>query len=88
MESAWEANQRIIPARAGFTPGHAGPAAPAPDHPRSRGVYASAGTDGTMTTYFNGGISVDDLPEGNGWAIENLSLTTHSGTHLDAPYHF
>ena len=25
----------------------------------------------TMTTYFNGGISVDDLPEGNGWAIEN-----------------
>ena len=41
-----------------------------------------------MTTYFNGGISVDDLPEGNGWAIENLSLTTHSGTHLDAPYHF
>ena len=42
----------------------------------------------TMTTYFNGGISVDDLPEGNGWAIENLSLTTHSGTHLDAPYHF
>ena len=33
-----------------------------------------------MTTYFNGGISVDDLPEGNGWAIENV--------HLDAPYHF
>lgn len=41
-----------------------------------------------MTTYFNGGISVEDLPEGNGWAIENVHLTTHSGTHLDAPYHF
>lgn len=41
-----------------------------------------------MTTYFNGGISVSDLPEGNGWAIENVRLTTHSGTHLDAPYHF
>ena len=41
-----------------------------------------------MTTYFHGGITVDDLPEGNGWAIENLQLTTHSGTHLDAPYHY
>lgn len=42
----------------------------------------------TMTTYFDGGITVDDLPEGNGWAIENVHLTTHSGTHLDAPYHY
>lgn len=41
-----------------------------------------------MTTYFNGGISIEDLPEGNGWAIENVHLTTHSGTHLDAPYHY
>lgn len=41
-----------------------------------------------MTTYFNGGISVEDLPEGNGWAIEHLELTSHSGTHLDAPYHY
>ena len=32
----------IIPARAGFTYRHAGPAPPLRDHPRSRGVYASA----------------------------------------------
>ena len=31
----------IIPARAGFTLGDAGHAAPAPDHPRSRGVYGA-----------------------------------------------
>ena len=31
----------IIPARAGFTPGHHPPAPGTPDHPRSRGVYVS-----------------------------------------------
>jgi len=30
----------------------------------------------------------DDLPEGLGWAIEFLRLSTHSGTHLDAPWHY
>jgi kynurenine formamidase len=25
---------------------------------------------------------------GLGWAVESLTLTTHSGTHLDAPYHY
>jgi kynurenine formamidase len=34
------------------------------------------------------GLAVDDLPGGEGWAIEILSITTHNGTHLDAPYHF
>lgn len=28
------------------------------------------------------------LPKGLGWAIETLQLTTHSGTHLDAPWHY
>ncbi|WP_207680595.1 cyclase family protein [Desulfonema magnum] len=34
------------------------------------------------------GITKEHLPEGLGWAIEMLTLTTHSGTHLDAPYHY
>lgn len=34
------------------------------------------------------GISQEDLPGGMGWAHETLTLNTHSGTHLDAPYHF
>ncbi len=34
------------------------------------------------------GISLEQLPGGLGWAMEVLSLTTHSGTHLDAPYHY
>jgi kynurenine formamidase len=34
------------------------------------------------------GLSKEDLPDGEAWAIENVTLTTHNGTHLDAPYHF
>lgn len=34
------------------------------------------------------GLQKEDLPDGEGWAIEQITLTTHNGTHLDAPYHF
>ncbi|MEM6636334.1 MAG: cyclase family protein [Pseudomonadota bacterium] len=33
------------------------------------------------------GLRRDDLPGGEGWAIEKLTIYTHNGTHLDAPYH-
>jgi len=34
------------------------------------------------------GVTPDQLPGGMGWAVELLTLATHSGTHLDAPYHY
>ncbi len=34
------------------------------------------------------GLKEQDLPDGEGWAIEWIRLMTHNGTHLDAPYHF
>ena len=34
------------------------------------------------------GLTKQDLPDGEGWAVETVSLSTHNGTHLDAPYHF
>ena len=34
------------------------------------------------------GLKEEDLPEGQGWAIEWIRLMTHNGTHLDAPWHF
>jgi kynurenine formamidase len=34
------------------------------------------------------GVKKEQLPEGLGWAVEFVHLTTHSGTHLDAPYHY
>jgi kynurenine formamidase len=40
-----------------------------------------------MTAFFPG-LAKADLPDGEGWAVENVALSTHNGTHLDAPYHF
>jgi kynurenine formamidase len=34
------------------------------------------------------GLTPSDLPDGEGWAIERVTITTHNGTHLDAPWHF
>jgi len=34
------------------------------------------------------GVRGDDFPDGLGLASEELTLITHVGTHLDAPYHF
>src|SRR6516165_1072438 len=34
------------------------------------------------------GVRVEQLPNGEYAAIENCSISTHNGTHLDAPYHF
>ncbi len=34
------------------------------------------------------GLRVEDLPDQEGWAVEDMVLTTHSGTHMDAPWHY
>ena len=33
-------------------------------------------------------LTEDQLPGGEGWAIEFIELATHNGTHMDAPYHY
>ncbi|MCA0873766.1 cyclase family protein [Seohaeicola saemankumensis] len=33
------------------------------------------------------GLKKEDLPGGEGWAVERMQISTHNGTHLDAPYH-
>lgn len=34
------------------------------------------------------GLTREDLPGGEGWAVEQLNISTHNGTHVDAPYHY
>lgn len=41
----------------------------------------------SMLPFFQG-AQRKDLPDGAGWAVENLSLSSHTGTHLDAPWHY
>ncbi len=34
------------------------------------------------------GVQVSDLPNGEYAAVEKVTISTHNGTHLDAPYHY
>jgi kynurenine formamidase len=34
------------------------------------------------------GLTPGQLPDGEGWAVERVRISTHNGTHLDAPWHF
>jgi kynurenine formamidase len=34
------------------------------------------------------GLKKEDLPDGKGWAVERVHLSTHNGTHIDAPWHY
>ena len=40
-----------------------------------------------MLSFFPG-LKAEDLPDGQAWAMETVQLSTHNGTHLDAPLHF
>ena len=41
-----------------------------------------------MVCAFFPGLTPAELPDGEGWAVERIDISTHNGTHLDAPYHF
>src|SRR5262249_19314472 len=44
-----------------------------------------AGADNFVQVF---GVRRDQLPDGAGPAVEQVAISTHNGTHLDAPYHF
>ena len=34
------------------------------------------------------GLEANQLPNGEAWAVELLTVSTHNGTHVDAPWHY
>ena len=49
--------------------------------------FAHDETHAQLLPFFPG-LTAQDLPDGESWAVETLSLSTHNGTHMDAPWHF
>jgi kynurenine formamidase len=62
------------------------PADPPGGHPTIQYVDHQQGLP-RMLEFF-AGLKAEDLPDGQGWAVEMVQLSTHNGTHLDAPWHF
>lgn len=50
--------------------------------------YVTHDTSWEQIAHFFPGLTRDDLPDGEGWAVETLTLSTHNGTHMDAPWHY
>lgn len=55
--------------------------------PRIQYLGHDSGAD-QMKLFFPDIDTKKDLPGGKGWAVEIVTLSTHAGTHLDAPWHY
>ena len=78
------ARRRIVDLSIGIEAGL--PSDPPMMIPRVDYIDHAMGT-ASMLEFFPG-LKQDQLPGGVGWAVEFLTLCTHSGTHLDAPVHW
>jgi kynurenine formamidase len=59
---------------------------PEPLRPKIR--YAGHKEEVAHMLPFFPGLTQQDLPEGEAWAVEEVQLSTHSGSHMDAPWHY
>ncbi len=59
-----------------------------PDVMRPKITYMTHQDTWQQIAAFFPGLEKADLPDGEGWAVEMLELSTHNGTHMDAPWHY
>jgi kynurenine formamidase len=64
------------------------PIEPAPGQGQAVEVTHSGHEQGAVGMKGAFGCGEDDLPQGLGWAVDTLTLSTHAGTHVDAPWHY
>ena len=50
--------------------------------------YLAHGDTAAQLLSFFPTVRREQLPGGEGWAIERAAISTHNGTHLDAPWHY
>ena len=63
----------------------------APSEPQPARIhYVEHATEGLTHMKRAFGIAEEDLvfSNGQGWAVEQIEAITHTGTHVDAPYHY
>jgi kynurenine formamidase len=59
-----------------------------PSFMRPKIQYQTGKDTGPLLASLFPGLKTEQLPDGEGWAIEQINLATHNGTHMDAPYHY
>jgi kynurenine formamidase len=59
-----------------------------PEVMRPKVTYMTHETTWEQIAMFFPGLKREDLPDGEGWAVEFVELSTHNGTHMDAPWHY
>ena len=58
-----------------------------PNQPVALTYRTHSETASELAAFFPG-LRAEDLPDGEGWAVEHASISTHNGTHMDAPWHY
>ena len=59
-----------------------------PPHHRPKISYTDHDTAWELFGKLLPGVGPEHLPEGKAWAVEQVTLSTHAGTHMDAPWHY
>jgi kynurenine formamidase len=59
-----------------------------PEFMRPRINYQTHSETFEQMAGFFPGLKPSDLPDSQAWAVETITLSTHNGTHMDAPWHY
>lgn len=61
-----------------------------PEHHRPEIKYFDHKSDESWSVFerYYPGVSREDIVDGEAFAVERVSLNTHAGTHMDAPWHY
>jgi kynurenine formamidase len=59
-----------------------------PPHHRPQISYTNHDESWELFAKLLPGVGPEHMPDGKAWAVERVSLSTHAGTHMDAPWHF